>query len=77
MGGNWGLFDSDGRAKFPSAGPVEADPAWQRGLVGAAVGALAFGVFGYRRRLGGFLLSTAAVVAGAATGALAVTNGTT
>ena len=74
MGGNWGLFDSDGRAKFPSAGPVETDPAWQRGLVGAAVGALAFGVFGYRRRLGGFLLSTAAVVAGAATGALAVTQ---
>ncbi|MGE0800530.1 MAG: hypothetical protein AB7G13_08990 [Lautropia sp.] len=70
MGGNWGLFDSDGRAKFPATGPVEEDPGWRRGLYGAGIGALLFGALALRRRLSPGLLATAAVT-GAATGGFA------
>src|SRR5690606_29630674 len=44
MGGQWGLFDSKGEAKFPATGPVEADPQAWIGHVGAAAGLLLFGV---------------------------------
>ena len=40
MGGNWGVFDSDGQPKFPATGPVAEDPHWYRGWLGAAAGAL-------------------------------------
>ena len=42
VGGYWGLLDADGRAKFPLHGPVVEDVRWMRGIVAAAVGALAF-----------------------------------
>ncbi|HKC42182.1 MAG TPA: glycosyl hydrolase family 17 protein [Burkholderiales bacterium] len=42
VGGYWGLLDADGRAKFPLHGAVAEDPRWMRGIVAAAVGALAF-----------------------------------
>lgn len=35
VGGYWGLYDADGREKFPLVGPVVADTTWWRGpLVG-------------------------------------------
>ncbi len=69
MGGQWGLFNSDGKAKFPATGPVEEDPNANRGLVAAAIGLVAFLVIGSSRRLRGWQLATAAGV-GATTGAV-------
>jgi exo-beta-1,3-glucanase (GH17 family) len=83
MGGNWGLFDSDGREKFEWRGPVAERPDWQRGLWGAAGGAallgLGFGALGAsaaRRRAheaagGGVAMQAlVGVLAGAGTGAM-------
>jgi hypothetical protein len=33
VGGYWGLYDAQGREKFPLTGPVIADPTWWRGMV--------------------------------------------
>ncbi|MDO4637010.1 MAG: hypothetical protein Q4B13_05620 [Lautropia sp.] len=41
MGGNWGVFDSDGHLKFPATGPVAEDPHWYLGWLGAMLGLLA------------------------------------
>ena len=74
MGGAWGLFDSDGAAKFPWRGPVEEVPGWQVGWIAAAVGALMFGLWaGLRRR--GALGVLAGALAGAATGAAMAAHG--
>lgn len=69
MGGQWGLFDSEGEAKFPATGPVEEDPDAHRGLIAAAAGLLLFAGFAARRRVRGWLLLTAAAV-GATSGAV-------
>ena len=69
MGGQWGLFNSDGVAKFPATGPVEEDPHARRGLVAAAAGLLLFLVVGTRQRLRGWQL-VAAAAAGATSGAV-------
>ncbi|HMN81106.1 MAG TPA: hypothetical protein PKA20_14395 [Burkholderiaceae bacterium] len=73
MGGYWGLFDSQGVAKFPWNGPVEADPSWRHGLLAGAGGAvLAALVAVGLRALGGRVSGAAtagAAPAGAASGA--------
>jgi exo-beta-1,3-glucanase (GH17 family) len=71
MGGQWGLFDSGGEAKFPATGPVEEDPdAWQ-GFAGALLGLVLFGAMGYRRGLRGWSWLLAASV-GTCAGAVMV-----
>jgi exo-beta-1,3-glucanase (GH17 family) len=40
MGGYWGLFDAQGKARVSFSGPVVEDPLWWHGLLGAALGAL-------------------------------------
>ena len=69
MGGFWGLYDSDGRAKFPWRGPVEQDPRWLDGWLAAGACAIAFAGLAAvgRRRLGALAVHA---VAGAATGAV-------
>lgn len=69
MGGQWGLFDSDGEPKFPATGPVEEDPDAHRGLFAAAAGLLVFLAVGIRHRLRGWHLLTAAAT-GATSGAV-------
>lgn len=81
MGGYWGLFTSGGERAFPWRGPVSADPRWREGLLGAAIGTLAFALAAagpaLRRRrraqgaaAGRFVLAQA--FAGCAAGALLV-----
>jgi exo-beta-1,3-glucanase (GH17 family) len=43
MGGEWGLWDSDGRPKFEWHGPVAPRPDWRLGVWSALAGALAGG----------------------------------
>jgi exo-beta-1,3-glucanase (GH17 family) len=51
VGGAWGLFDAEGRLKFPLEGPVANDPHWQVPLAAAAAGALLWiAVIGWRWR---------------------------
>ena len=69
MGGQWGLFNSEGEAKFPPTGPVEEDPAAARGLVAAAAGLVVFLLAGGLRGLRGWQLLSAAAV-GATSGAV-------
>jgi exo-beta-1,3-glucanase (GH17 family) len=69
MGGQWGLFDSQGEAKFPATGPVKEDPHAYRGLAAAAAGLLLFVLVAARRRARGWHLLTAAAV-GATSGAV-------
>jgi len=69
MGGQWGLFNSEGKAKFPATGPVEEDPQAYRGLIGAAAGLLLFVGVAARRRVRGWHLLTAASL-GVCTGAI-------
>lgn len=71
MGGQWGLFDSEGEAKFPATGPVEEDPDAWVGLVGAGAGLLLFGLGAALRRTRGWLLAMTAAV-GAVAGAVLV-----
>jgi exo-beta-1,3-glucanase (GH17 family) len=70
MGGAWGLYDSHGRSKFASQGPIEADPGWQTGLVAMACGSVAFAIVAalLRRRAQGIFVHA---LAGAASGAVA------
>lgn len=78
MGGYWGMFDSDGQRAYPWHGPVNADPRWRDGLLGAAGGALAFALlaaYATRRRhatAGGRRFVVAQALAGTAAGALLV-----
>lgn len=45
VGGYWGLYDAQGREKFPLTGPVIADPTWWRGIVaGIGMALLLLGV---------------------------------
>ena len=69
MGGQWGLFNSEGEAKFPATGPVEEDPDSRIGLIGAAAGLLLFGLVAGWRRARGWPLVTASSV-GAVSGAV-------
>ncbi|MCD6674279.1 MAG: hypothetical protein LT106_15695 [Burkholderiaceae bacterium] len=80
MGGYWGLFTSDGERAFPWRGPVNADPRWREGLLGAAAGAAAFALVAgatlrrRRRRSAetGARFVLAQALAGCAAGALLV-----
>ncbi|MBA3478557.1 MAG: hypothetical protein H0T52_09200 [Lautropia sp.] len=69
MGGQWGLFDSAGEAKFPAKGPVAEDPQAHRGLVAAAAGLLLFVAAAFIARARAWQLTTAAAM-GAASGAV-------
>jgi exo-beta-1,3-glucanase (GH17 family) len=45
VGGYWGLYDAQGREKFPLVGPVIPDTSWWRGVVaGMVVGLMLFGI---------------------------------
>jgi exo-beta-1,3-glucanase (GH17 family) len=46
VGGYWGLFDVNGNAKFPLAGPVLEDPRWMTGFLLAGAFAIAFALAG-------------------------------
>jgi len=48
VGGYWGLYDADGREKFPLVGDVTADAQWWRGPLAGCVMALLFGAWSYR-----------------------------
>ncbi|HEY0877095.1 MAG TPA: hypothetical protein VGE10_01455 [Zeimonas sp.] len=80
MGGYWGLFDSAGARAFPWHGPVNADPHWRDGPIGALAGGLAFALlaaYALRRRAlagraAGVRFVLAQALAGGAAGALLV-----
>jgi glucan 1,3-beta-glucosidase len=67
VGGHWGLYDRDGREKFPWTGPIAEVP-WGRSvilwtLVAAALGALAGGFTGSAQRpLRSLVLGTSAAI---------------
>ena len=69
MGGQWGLFDSDGEAKFPATGPVAEDPNAWIGLAAAAAGLVLFGLGAARGGVWTWPWATAAAM-GAVTGAV-------
>jgi glucan 1,3-beta-glucosidase len=58
VGGHWGVLDADGAEKFALRGPVVEDPEWARGVLAAALGAMAFALFfpGTRTRVRGVVL---------------------
>jgi exo-beta-1,3-glucanase (GH17 family) len=64
VGGHWGLYDRDGREKFPWTGPVAEAPLGTAvavaGLAAAALGAAAGLLFGGAVRLGSVLVLAAA-----------------
>lgn len=72
MGGNWGVFDSDGQAKFPATGPVAEDPYWYLGWLGAVVGLAAALGLSRRWKLTERLPQVQVLALGAATGGLLV-----
>ncbi|MDO4905100.1 MAG: hypothetical protein Q4A16_06075 [Lautropia sp.] len=72
MGGNWGVFDSDGEAKFPATGPVEEDPFWYWGWVGALAGAVMLALLAKLLWRSATTRVALAASAGAVTGALVV-----
>ncbi|MGE0115615.1 MAG: glycoside hydrolase family 17 [Steroidobacteraceae bacterium] len=41
VGGYWGLYDAEGREKFPLTGPVVADAKWWRGPLAGIIAAIA------------------------------------
>ena len=53
VGGFWGLYDKDGRAKFALQGPMQADAMWHQGPIDAVLCALLFGGLGLLRRRSG------------------------
>jgi exo-beta-1,3-glucanase (GH17 family) len=56
VGGYWGIYDAQARAKFPMQGPVVEEPRWWLGEAAAGVGALLFVLAGgWRRRWRGRL----------------------
>ncbi|KQX96324.1 glycoside hydrolase family 17 [Rhodanobacter sp. Root480] len=66
VGGYWGIFDAQAKAKFPMQGPVVEEPRWWIGEAAAGAGALLFVlVGGWRRRWRGRL---ALMLAGWASG---------
>jgi hypothetical protein len=66
VGGYWGIFDAQAKAKFPMQGPVVEEPRWWIGEAAAGAGALLFvQVGGWRRRWRGRL---ALMLAGWASG---------
>ncbi len=71
MGGYWGILDREGDAAFPWRGPVNEDPRWFEGFVGAAIGSLAFALLALARRRRARAV-VAQALAGAATGAVLV-----
>lgn len=71
MGGYWGVLDRAGGQAFPWRGPVNADPRWFEGHVGAAIGSLGFALLALVRRRGTRAV-VAQALAGAATGAVLV-----
>ena len=72
MGGNWGVFDSEGQAKFPATGPVAEDPYWYLGWLGAVVGLAAALGLSRRWQLTERLPQVQVLALGAATGGLVV-----
>ena len=73
VGGYWGMYDAQGRPKFPLQGPMAEDADWPQGLWGAAAGAVLLAAAGLalaRRQGRPDLLLLA--LAGAAGGAVAV-----
>lgn len=74
MGGNWGVFDRAGQAKFPATGPVAQDDGWYWGWVGALVGAVLLALLGKRWGLAGIQLGLP-VGLGLVTGAAVVAQG--
>jgi hypothetical protein len=56
VGGYWGIFDAQARAKFPMQGPVVEEPRWWVGEAAAGAGALLFVLIGgWRLRWRGWL----------------------
>ena len=72
MGGNWGVFDSEGQAKFPATGPVAEDPYWYLGWLGAVIGLAAALGLSRRWQLTERLPQVQVLALGAATGGLVV-----
>jgi len=72
MGGNWGVFDSEGQAKFPATGPVAEDPYWYLGWRGAVGGLAAARGLPRRWQLTERLPQVQVLALGAATGGLVV-----
>lgn len=73
VGGYWGVYNADGKAKFSFFGPVAENANWIRGLACGGIGLLAFSILGFIRRprstngwgrsamaLGGFCFGTTA-----------------
>ncbi len=72
MGGNWGVFNSAGEAKFPATGPVAEDPFWYWGWVGALLGAVLLALLAKLAWRAARPQLVLAASAGAVTGAMVV-----
>ncbi|MDO5056971.1 MAG: hypothetical protein Q4E06_06530 [Lautropia sp.] len=72
MGGNWGVFDSNGLPKFPASGPVAEDPGWYWGWVGGGIGLLALALLGVVWQVKGGMAWLQLLAGGVATGSLVV-----
>ena len=72
MGGNWGVFDSNGLPKFPATGPVAEEPSWYWGWVGAGIGLLALALLGVAWQARGSRVWLPLLAGGAAMGSLVV-----
>lgn len=73
VGGYWGIFASDGSAKFPLRGPVIEEPRWAWGIGCAMTAGLLFLLSGMRLRRAGWDASLGLLLIGLAAGlALAV-----
>jgi len=69
VGGYWGIFDVDAKAKFPMQGPVMEEPRWRLGWLAGGIGVLAAGlVGGWRRRWHGLKGWLVLILAGFAAG---------
>lgn len=71
VGGYWGLFDAEGRPKYPLQGPVIEDPRWRAGWYAALAGALLLAGIGFASRAARGQGLALLAVAGLAGGAVA------
>lgn len=68
VGGYWGLYDAQGREKFPLTGPVIDDAQWWRGPLAGVVVALLFIPVAMKQRAQGVMRMLSMLLAGFALG---------